>query len=139
MSGYRKYVFGILQVMADLSTHSESPRRADNSDSLTQSCGPGVDNPAQDSLSDSGISSPGVTGSLSEPARINSSEVSGSLNEPTTIHEEEVPVIVRRRGCMLRLRITSYGGEDLESYDVRIYCKTLCIIPSFHILPYCQV
>ena len=28
-----------------------------------------------------------------------------------TIHEEVVPVIVRRRGCMLSVRITAFGEE----------------------------
>lgn len=33
------------------------------------------------------------------------------------VYEEEVPVIVRRRGCMLRVRITSFAddGEETET------------------------
>ena len=35
----------------------------------------------------------------------------------TTIFEEDVPVIVRRRGCLLRVRITSITDDDLEQYE----------------------
>lgn len=31
------------------------------------------------------------------------------------VYEEEVPVIVRRRGCMLRVRITSFADDVDES------------------------
>ncbi|KAL3869847.1 hypothetical protein ACJMK2_042478 [Sinanodonta woodiana] len=34
-----------------------------------------------------------------------------------TIYEEEVPVILRRRGCRLRLQITSITDEDLQEYE----------------------
>ena len=34
-----------------------------------------------------------------------------SLVRGCTIHEEDVPVIVRRRGCTMRLRIQSFTDE----------------------------
>ncbi len=34
-----------------------------------------------------------------------------------TVHEEEVPVIVRRRGCTLRVRITSFTDELEDNYE----------------------
>ena len=34
-----------------------------------------------------------------------------------TVHEEEVPVIVRRRGCTLRVRITSFTDENEDYYE----------------------
>ena len=39
------------------------------------------------------------------------------MSKETTIFEEDVPVIVRRRGCLLRVRITSITDDDLEQYD----------------------
>ena len=39
---------------------------------------------------------------------------SRSLPSHTTVHEEEVPVIVRRRGCTLRVRITSYADSEAD-------------------------
>ena len=33
----------------------------------------------------------------------------------STIYEEDLPVIVRRRGCFLRVRITSFTDEDDET------------------------
>lgn len=35
----------------------------------------------------------------------------------TTILEEELPVIVRRRGCTLRVRITSITDADVEAFE----------------------
>lgn len=35
----------------------------------------------------------------------------------STILEEEVPVIVRRRGCTLRVRITSITDEDIAAFE----------------------
>ena len=35
------------------------------------------------------------------------------LNE-STVFDEELPVIVRRRGCMLRVRITSFTDTDTD-------------------------
>lgn len=40
-----------------------------------------------------------------------------SSSTETTIFEEDVPVIVRRRGCLLRVRITSITDDDLEQYE----------------------
>jgi hypothetical protein len=33
------------------------------------------------------------------------------------VYEEDVPVIVRRRGCMLRVRITSFADDSADSAD----------------------
>lgn len=40
----------------------------------------------------------------------------GSMTE-STILEEDVPVIVRRRGCTLRVKITSITDADLEEFE----------------------
>lgn len=44
------------------------------------------------------------------------SALRSSMTE-STILEEEVPVIVRRRGCTLRVRITSITDEDIEAFE----------------------
>jgi len=44
----------------------------------------------------------------------------------TTIHEEEVPVIMRRRGCTLRVKITSITDEDLEEFERE--CVGCCLL-----------
>ena len=49
----------------------------------------------------------------------NNSRGNGRPNSSTetTIFEEDVPVIVRRRGCLLRVRITSITDDDLDQYE----------------------
>ena len=51
-------------------------------------------------------------------AEVNKKDVHlrASMTE-STILEEDVPVIVRRRGCTLRVRITSITDEDLEAFE----------------------
>ncbi|KAK7099860.1 hypothetical protein V1264_022907 [Littorina saxatilis] len=39
----------------------------------------------------------------------------GLERNESMVYEEEVPVIVRRRGCMLRVRITSFADDDFDA------------------------
>lgn len=49
----------------------------------------------------------------SSPRRAKPSALGLERNE-SMVYEEEVPVIVRRRGCMLRVRITSFADDGDE-------------------------
>ena len=49
-------------------------------------------------------------------SKSNPSSQRNSVSE-STIFEEDLPVIVRRRGCMLRVRITSITDDDLAQYE----------------------
>lgn len=51
----------------------------------------------------------------------------GSMTE-STILEEDLPVIVRRRGCTLRVRITSITDEDLEAFEKECVSLWFCLL-----------
>ena len=40
-----------------------------------------------------------------------------------TVHEEDVPVIIRRGGCMLRVRITSFSDDDFVCIEHLFLCN----------------
>jgi len=42
------------------------------------------------------------------------------LSVQSTIYEEDAPVIVRRRGCMLRVRLGSIPSEHVVSSPIKI-------------------
>lgn len=64
-----------------------------------------------------GLPSPGQERKTFAPAsqrRVNPQAPGLERNE-SMVYEEEVPVIVRRRGCMLRVRITSFADDGDET------------------------